>query len=148
VTLPQVYSEHPERPGYVHSNLGMYRVQINGNSYQPNRQVGLHYQIHRSIGLHHSAALAKGQRLPVNIFVGGPPAMTLAAVMPLPDGIPEVAFAGALSRRAIRMVRRKGSPAISADADFCISGTIAAEQLPEGPFGDHLGYYSLTHDFP
>ena len=148
VTLPQVYSEHPERPGYVHSNLGMYRVQINGNNYQPNRQVGLHYQIHRSIGLHHSAALAKGQRLPVNIFVGGPPAMTLAAVMPLPDGIPEVAFAGALSRRAIRMVRRKGSPAISADADFCISGTIAAEQLPEGPFGDHLGYYSLTHDFP
>lgn len=148
VTLPQVYTEHPDRPGYVNSNLGMYRVQLNGNSYAANRQVGLHYQIHRSIGLHHSAALARGERLPVNIFVGGPPAMTLAAVMPLPDGIPEVAFAGALSRRAIRLVRRRGRPAICADADFCISGTIAAEELPEGPFGDHLGYYSLTHHFP
>lgn len=148
VTLPQVYTEHPDRPGYVNSNLGMYRVQLNGNSYAANRQVGLHYQIHRSIGLHHSAALARGERLPVNIFIGGPPAMTLAAVMPLPDGIPEVAFAGALSRRAIRLVRRRGRPAICADADFCISGTIAAEELPEGPFGDHLGYYSLTHHFP
>ncbi|MEZ6132578.1 MAG: UbiD family decarboxylase [Planctomycetaceae bacterium] len=148
VTLPEVYTEHPERPGYVHSNLGMYRVQISGNQYQPNQQVGLHYQIHRSIGLHHAAALAKGQALRVNILVGGPPSMAVAAVMPLPDGIPEVAFAGALSRRAVRMVRQHNAPLICAEADFCISGTIAADQLPEGPFGDHLGYYSLTHDFP
>lgn len=148
VTLPEVYTEHPDRPGYIHSNLGMYRVQISGNDYQPNRQIGLHYQIHRSIGLHHAAALAKGEPLRVNIFVGGPPSMAVAAVMPLPDGIPEVAFAGALSRRAIRMVRQNGGPMICAEADFCISGTISAEQLPEGPFGDHLGYYSLVHDFP
>lgn len=148
VTLPEVYTEHPERPGYIHSNLGMYRVQLTGNEYQTNRQIGLHYQIHRSIGLHHAAALAKGRPLRVNIFVGGPPSMAVAAVMPLPDGIPEVAFAGALSRRAIRMVRQGADPMICAEADFCISGTIAAEQLPEGPFGDHLGYYSLTHDFP
>lgn len=148
VTLPEVYTEHPDRPGYVHSNLGMYRVQIAGNQFQANRQVGLHYQIHRSIGFHHAAALAKGEPLKVNIFVGGPPSMAVAAVMPLPDGIPEVAFAGALSRRAVRMVRQKNGPMICAEADFCISGTIAPEELPEGPFGDHLGYYSLTHDFP
>ncbi len=148
VTLPQVYSEHPDRPGYFQSNLGMYRVQLTGNEYRTNEQIGLHYQIHRSIAAHHSTALRRGESLPVNVFVGGPPAMTVSAVMPLPDGIPEVAFAGALSRRAIRMVRQAGAPLICAEADFCISGTISDEQLPEGPFGDHLGYYSLAHDFP
>lgn len=148
ITLPQVFTEHPDRPGYTHSNLGMYRVQLNGNKYQLDQQIGLHYQIHRSIGIHHSAALASGRRLRVNIFVGGPPSMALAAVMPLPDGIPELAFAGALSRRAIRMVRQQNGPMICAEADFCITGTIADYELPEGPFGDHLGYYSLTHDFP
>ncbi|MCR9202258.1 MAG: UbiD family decarboxylase, partial [Planctomycetaceae bacterium] len=148
VTLPQVYTEHPDRPGYIHSNLGMYRVQLTGNEYQANKQVGLHYQIHRSIGFHHAAALKKGEPLRVNILVGGPPSLAVAAVMPLPDGIPEVAFAGALSRRAIRMVRQSGGPLICAEADFCICGTIAPEAMPEGPFGDHLGYYSLTHDFP
>ena len=149
ITLPQVYTEHPDRPGYVHSNLGMYRVQISGNQYQPDKEVGLHYQIHRSIGFHHAAAIRKGQPLRVNILVGGPPSLAVAAVMPLPDGIPEVAFAGALSRRALRMIRRSGAPMICADADFCISGTIDANRLlPEGPFGDHLGYYSLVHDFP
>ncbi len=148
ITLPEVYTEHPDRPGYVHSNLGMYRVQLSGNRFATNRQVGLHYQIHRSIGFHHAAAKAKGQPLQVNIFVGGPPSMAVAAVMPLPDGIPEVAFAGALSRRAIRMIRRSDGPMICAEADFCITGTIADGELPEGPFGDHLGYYSLVHDFP
>ena len=149
ITLPQVYTEHPDHPGYVHSNLGMYRVQISGNQYEPNGQVGLHYQIHRSIGFHHAAAIAKGQSLKVNIMVGGPPSLAVAAVMPLPDGIPEVAFAGALSRRAVRMVRNDSGPMMCAEADFCISGTIQNDvELPEGPFGDHLGYYSLTHDFP
>ena len=148
VTLPEVYTEHPDKPGYVNSNLGMYRVQLTGNNYKINQQIGLHYQIHRSIGFHHAAAIAKGRPLKVNVFIGGPPSMAVAAVMPLPDGIPEVAFAGALSRKAVRMVRQKNGPMICAEADFCITGTISSEQLPEGPFGDHLGYYSLTHDFP
>ena len=148
ITLPQVYTEHPDRPGYYQSNLGMYRIQLSGNQYRRNEQVGLHYQIHRSIAEHHAAAIRRREALRVNVFVGGPPAMTLAAVMPLPDGIPELAFAGALARRAIRMVRQTGGPLICAEADFCISGTVAAGQLPEGPFGDHLGYYSLTHGFP
>ena len=99
VTLPQVYTEDADRPGWRHSNLGMYRVQLSGNEYQRDRQVGLHYQIHRGIGVHHAAALRRGVPFRVNVFVGGPPAMTLAAVMPLPEGLPELAFAGALGGR-------------------------------------------------
>jgi 4-hydroxy-3-polyprenylbenzoate decarboxylase len=149
ITLPQVYTEHPDRPGFAKSNLGMYRVQLAGNDFVPNREVGLHYQIHRSIGVHHAAAIRKDERLPVNIFVGGPPAMTLAAVMPLPEGLSELLFAAALGRRPIRMVSRPNGLPIWADADFCLTGSIDPRATkPEGPFGDHLGYYSLQHDFP
>ncbi len=87
VTLPEVYTEHPDRPGFGQSNLGMYRIQLSGGQYVPNRQVGLHYQIHRSIGVHHAAAIRRGEPLRVNVFVGGTPAMMLAAVMPLPEGL-------------------------------------------------------------
>jgi 4-hydroxy-3-polyprenylbenzoate decarboxylase len=149
ITLPQVYSEDVREPGLRRSNLGMYRVQLSGNQYVPDREIGLHYQIHRSIGVHHAAALAAGEPFRVNIFVGGPPAMTLAAVMPLPEGLSELGFAGALGRRRIRMLRRTGGLPLHADADFVITGTIVPNKLlPEGPFGDHLGYYSLQHDFP
>src|SRR5688572_21272720 len=148
ITLPQVYTEDPERPVPMRSNLGMYRVQLGGNDYVADREIGLHYQIHRGIGVHHQAALARGEPLRVSIFVGGPPAMTLAAVMPLPEGLTELAFAGALSRRRVRLARHSGH-AVHADADFCIVGTVMPGELkPEGPFGDHLGYYSLRHDFP
>lgn len=149
VTLPQVYSEDADRPGWRHSNLGMYRVQISGNQYRPNREIGLHYQIHRGIGVHHAAALRRGEPFRVNIFVGGPPAMTLAAVMPLPEGLPELAFAGALGGRRVPLAQMPGLLPIHAEADFCICGTVDPKrQLPEGPFGDHLGYYSLAHPFP
>jgi 4-hydroxy-3-polyprenylbenzoate decarboxylase len=150
VTLPAVYTEHPEHPGWQKSNLGMYRVQLAGNRYEMNRQVGLHYQIHRSIGVHHAAAIRRGTPLRVNVFVGGPPVLPLAAVMPLPEGLSELTFAGALGGRRMRLIRdRTGGLPLIAEADFCISGTVDPElQLPEGPFGDHLGYYSLAHDFP
>lgn len=149
ITLPQVYSEDVSQPGMTKSNLGMYRVQLSGGFYQPNEEIGLHYQIHRGIGVHHAAAIAAGKPLRVNIFVGGHPAMTLAAVMPLPEGMSELTFAGALAGHRIPMIRRGDELPIYADADFCISGTvIPGKQLPEGPFGDHLGYYSLAHDFP
>lgn len=149
VTLPAVFTEHPDRPGFRDSNLGMYRVQLSGNEYETNRQVGLHYQIHRSIGIHHAAAIERGQPLRVAILIGGPPAIPLSAVMPLPDGIPELAFAAAIGRRPVKLIRQADGPPIYSQADFCIVGTIDPErQLPEGPFGDHLGYYSLTHDFP
>jgi 4-hydroxy-3-polyprenylbenzoate decarboxylase len=149
VTLPEVYSEDPDRPGFAGSNLGMYRIQLSGGNYLPNQEVGLHYQIHRSIGLHHAAAIRRGERLRVNVFVGGTPAMMLAAVMPLPEGISELSFAGALAGRRIGMVPVLGELPVYGEADFCISGTVDPEKLrPEGPFGDHLGYYSLQHDFP
>ena len=157
VTLPQVYTEDVDRPGWRHSNLGMYRVQLSGNQYEPDREVGLHYQIHRGIGVHHAAALRRGVPFRVNVFVGGPPALTLAAVMPLPEGMPELAFAGALGGRRIaaghadwrRPTSASAALPIPAEADFCIIGTVDPQRLlPEGPFGDHLGYYSLAHDFP
>jgi 4-hydroxy-3-polyprenylbenzoate decarboxylase len=149
VTLPVVYTEDVREPGLRRSNLGMYRVQLAGNQYEPDREAGLHYQIHRSIGVHHAAAVRAGQPFRVNVFVGGPPAMAVAAVMPLPEGMSELGFAGALGRRRVRMVRRPGALPIHADSDFCIVGTVDPERLlPEGPFGDHLGYYSLAHPFP
>ncbi|MFO7803092.1 MAG: UbiD family decarboxylase, partial [Desulfovermiculus sp.] len=148
ITLPQVYSESPDQPGIRFSNLGMYRIQISGRDFAPD-EAGLHYQIHRGIGPHHSQALARNELLPVNVFVGGPPALTLAAIMPLPEGIPEMFFAGALAGRRIPLLMGANGLPLPAEADFCISGHVASQELKtEGPFGDHLGYYSLAHEFP
>ncbi len=148
ITLPSVYTEHPDKPGILSSNLGMYRVQISGGEYRPDREAGLHYQIHRGIGVHQHAAIRRGEKLKVSIFVGGPPAHMLAAVIPLPEGVPEILFAGILGGRSFRYARR-GGHLLSSDADFCITGAIdPLRTLPEGPFGDHLGYYSLAHPFP
>jgi len=149
VTLPQVYTEHPDRPGWQRSNLGMYRIQLSGNQYERNHQVGLHYQIHRGIGVHHAAATARHEPLRVNVFVGGPPAMTVSAVMPLPETVPELSFAGALGGRRVPLASPAIGPAIHAEADFVITGYVEpGHMLPEGPFGDHLGYYARVHDFP
>jgi 4-hydroxy-3-polyprenylbenzoate decarboxylase len=149
ITLPQVYTESIEKPGFGLSNLGMYRVQLSGGKYTPDEEVGLHYQIHRGIGYHHAQAIHADVPLKVNVFVGGPPAMTIAAIMPLPEELPEISFAGVLAGHRIRMIEQLNGLPILAEADFCLTGFIDPErQLPEGPFGDHLGYYSLMHDFP
>lgn len=149
ITLPAVYTEHPDRPGTKHSNLGMYRVQLGGNAYEHDHEVGLHYQIHRGIGVHHSAALTRGLPLKVAIFVGGSPALAPSAVMPLPEGLSELTFAGALAGHRIPMIRRTNRPAVYAEADFVIEGTVMpGATKPEGPFGDHLGYYARQHHFP
>lgn len=149
ITLPQVYTESLSHPGLRHSNLGMYRVQLSGGEYLPDREIGIHYQIHRGMGGHHAEALERNEPLKVNIFVGGPPSLTVAAVMPLPEGMPELSFAGLLAGHRIPMVRTPGGLPVPAEADFCITGTIDRDRtLPEGPFGDHLGYYSLAHPFP
>jgi 4-hydroxy-3-polyprenylbenzoate decarboxylase len=148
VTLPQVYTEDIDQPGIMHANLGMYRIQLSGNDYILNKEVGLHYQLHRGIGVHQSKANKKGQPLKVSIFVGGPPSHSVAAVMPLPEGISEMTFAGVLGARRFKYIYQDGY-CISTDADFVITGEIYPDQnKPEGPFGDHLGYYSLTHPFP
>ena len=149
ITLPQVLSDDPRAPSnLMQVNLGMYRVQLAGNQYDHGHEVGLHYQIHRGMGVHHRAALDQGKPLRVAITVGGSPAMSVAAVMPLPEGLTELTFGGALAGRRIRMITGAHAP-VYADADFAIVGTIDPNKTkPEGPFGDHLGYYSLQHGFP
>jgi len=148
ILLPQVFSDDPGTNSIFKSNLGMYRIQISGNDYDPGREIGLHYQLHRGIGNHHKKALEQNKPFKVSIFIGGPPAHTLAAVMPLPEGMPEISFAGALAGNNFKYARRNGYM-ISGDADFCITGTVVpGKTKPEGPFGDHLGYYSLAHEFP
>ena len=148
VTLPQVYTEDVDKPGIMNANLGMYRIQLSGNDYELNKEVGLHYQLHRGIGVHQNKANKKGLPLKVSVFIGGPPSHSVAAVMPLPEGISEMTFAGVLGERRFRYCYKDGF-CISTDADFVITGEVYPnENKPEGPFGDHLGYYSLTHDFP
>ena len=148
VTLPQVYSEDADKPGIMNANLGMYRIQLNGNDYILNKEIGLHYQLHRGIGVHQSKANKLGKPLKVSIFIGGPPSHSVAAVMPLPEGLSEMTFAGALGNRRFRYTYQDGF-CVSTDADFVITGEVYPnENKPEGPFGDHLGYYSLKHDFP
>lgn len=148
VTLPQVYSEDVEQPGIMHANLGMYRIQLSGNEYETNKEIGLHYQLHRGIGVHQSKANKKNIPLKVSCFVGGPPSHSVSAVMPLPEGISEMTFAGILGNRRFRYSYEDGY-CVSSDADFVITGEVYPNEVkPEGPFGDHLGYYSLTHPFP
>ena len=149
ITMPQVYTEDINSPGIMHANLGMYRIQLSGNQYIPDEEVGLHYQLHRGIGIHQSKANELGQPLKVSIFVGGPPSHPLSAVMPLPEGLSEAIFAGALGNRRFRYFYDDQGFCLSADADFVITGTVYPQKTkPEGPFGDHIGYYSLTHEFP
>ncbi|MES3018486.1 MAG: UbiD family decarboxylase [Bacteroidota bacterium] len=149
VTMPQVYTEDIDRPGIMNANLGMYRIQLGGNDYVPDQEIGLHYQLHRGIGVHQTKANSKGEPLKVSIFIGGPPSHPLAAVMPLPEGLSEMIFAGALGNRRFRYFYDEDGYCISSDADFVITGTVMpGENKDEGPFGDHLGYYSLKHPFP
>jgi 4-hydroxy-3-polyprenylbenzoate decarboxylase len=148
VTMPQVYTEDPDQPGVMQSNLGMYRIQLSGNQYVLNEEVGLHYQLHRGIGVHHTKYNQRAEPFRCSIFVGGPPSHAFAAIMPLPEGLSELTFAGMLAGRRFRYARREGH-FLSGDADFVITGEIVKNiTKPEGPFGDHLGYYSLTHEFP
>ncbi|MGL4596549.1 MAG: UbiD family decarboxylase, partial [Bacteroidia bacterium] len=123
VTLPIVYTEDIDKPGVMHSNIGMYRIQLSGNDYVRDKEIGLHYQLHRGIGVHQSKANAKGQALKVSIFVGGPPALTFGAVMPLPEGLSELTFAGVLGGRRTRYAYQDGF-GIATDSDFVITGEV------------------------
>ncbi|MDR0871564.1 MAG: UbiD family decarboxylase [Planctomycetaceae bacterium] len=149
ITLPQVLTQFPDCKRFGLTNLGMYRIQISGNDYIPNQECGLHYQIQRGIALHHIEATKRGQPLRVNIFIGGAPCMTLAAIMPLPENVSELLFAGILGQHRIPLaVPPLAAGYCCAEADFCITGTLGTEMKTEGMFGDHLGYYSLQHGFP
>lgn len=142
VTLPLVYTEHPEHGG---SNLGMYRVQIHDDE-----TCGLHIQIHRGGGYHLAVAEGLGRPLPVNVFIGGPPALILGAIAPLPENVPELLLSSLVLRKKLQLAENPAGPLpVVGSAEFCITGEVEpGARRPEGPFGDHYGYYSEVHDFP
>ncbi|TGE32444.1 UbiD family decarboxylase [Desulfosporosinus sp. Sb-LF] len=142
VTLPLVYTEHPLTGEH---NLGMYRIQIYGPD-----QTGIHWQIHKGGGFHYYEAERLGKALPLTLFLGGPPALILSAIAPLPEMLPELIFTSFLMGEKLSRVKLPTHPhALIAEAEFAICGTVPAHvRKPEGPFGDHYGYYSLAHDFP
>jgi UbiD family decarboxylase len=100
VTLPLVYTQHPERRGH---NLGMYRMQVYGP-----KQTGMHWQIGKGGGFHYAVAEARGQRLPATVFLGGPPALILSAIAPLPENIPELLLASLISGERLPQVHGHG----------------------------------------
>jgi UbiD family decarboxylase len=142
VTLPLVYTEHPENHSH---NLGMYRIHRHGPSL-----TGVHWQIGKGGGFHHQIAEQAGQALPVNLYVGGPPGLICSAVAPLPENLPELLLASLLVGERLRTCDNPAGPLqLVADAEFAIVGKVpAGRRHPEGPFGDHYGYYSLQHDYP
>lgn len=148
ITLPQVISFPPKSLEPKQANVGMYRIQISGNDYKKNEEIGLHYQLHRGIGIHHLQHQRENSRFNLSIGIGGPPAYTLASIFPLPEGLSEILFSGLLNNRRYTYSIQNGH-FIPQDVDFCICGTVYDKKLKEeGPFGDHLGYYSLKHPFP
>ena len=143
VTLPLVYTESPTSGKH---NLGMYRIQRYDDV-----TTGIHWQIGKGGGFHHYEAERMNQPLPVNITVGGAPAMILAAIAPLPEDVPELMLASLLADGKIETVKNplKNGLRLIAEAEFVFSGVVPPKiRRPEGPFGDHYGYYSLKHDYP
>ncbi|USG68119.1 menaquinone biosynthesis decarboxylase [Brevibacillus ruminantium] len=142
VTLPLVYTEHPDTKDH---NLGMYRIQI----YDKNT-TGMHWQIHKGGGFHYHEAEKRNQSLPVTLTIGGPPALIVSAIAPLPEMVPELVFASLLMGEKLNMTEVPNHPhKIVAEAEFVYAGEVPPHiRRPEGPFGDHFGYYSLVHDFP
>jgi len=141
VTLPLVYTEHPDGHGH---NLGMYRLQVHGRAH-----TGMHWQIGKGGGFHYQVAEQRGQALPVTVFLGGPPALMLSAIAPLPENVPELLLASLIAGRRLPLVEGVGSHPLVADAEFALMGEVAPQRRQlEGPFGDHYGYYSLQHDYP
>jgi UbiD family decarboxylase len=141
ITLPLVYTTHPDRRGH---NLGMYRMQIHDS-----RTAGMHWQIGKGGGYHYSVAEARGQRLPATVFLGGPPAMILSAIAPLPENVPELLLASLIAGQRLPQVHGAGPHPLIATSEFALIGDVPPHvRRPEGPFGDHYGYYSLQHDYP
>jgi UbiD family decarboxylase len=142
ITVGQVYTEHPDGLGH---NLGLYRMQVYDDA-----TTGMHWQIGKGGGFHHALAEARGADLPVAVTLGGPPALLLAAVAPLPENVPELLLASLSFGGRLPMTRHASFPLpFSAEAEIAILGRVRpGTRRSEGPFGDHYGYYSLAHDYP
>ena len=142
LTLPLVYTEPPEGRGAP--NLGLYRLQVHDA-----RTTGMHWQIGKGGGFHHAAAEGRSEALPVSVFLGGPPALILAAIAPLPENLPELLLASLIAGERLPLCPGPGAHALVANAEFALVGRVPPKlRRPEGPFGDHYGYYSLRHDYP
>ncbi len=141
LTLPLVLTEHPDGHGH---NLGMYRMQVHGPA-----TTGMHWQIGKGGGFHHAVAEGRGEALPVTVFLGGPPALILAAIAPLPENVPELLLASLVAGERLRLASGPDGRRLVAGAEFALAGKVRpGVRAPEGPFGDHYGYYSLRHDYP
>jgi UbiD family decarboxylase len=143
VTFPLVYTQHPDKPGH---NLGMYRMQVYDRA-----STGMHWQIGKGGGFHYARAEARNEPLPLTVFLGGPPALILSAIAPLPENVPELMLASLIAgERLPQVAGPNGHPhPLLANAEFALMGQVAPKvRRPEGPFGDHYGYYSLQHDYP
>jgi 4-hydroxy-3-polyprenylbenzoate decarboxylase len=142
ITLPLVITRNPDNG---RRNIGMYRMQI-----YDGRTTGMHWQVHKTGAAHHQEYEKRGERMPVCVAIGGPPALTFAATAPLPPDVDEALFAGFLSGRPVEMTRAVTCDLeVPAAADFVIEGYVEpGERRLEGDFGDHTGFYSLAEDFP
>ncbi len=141
LTLPLVHTRHPVTGV---PNLGLYRMQV-----YDSRTTGMHWQIGKGGGFHHAAAEARGEALPVTVFLGGPPALILAAIAPLPENVPELMLASLIAGERLDVVAGPAEHALVSECEFALVGRVKpGERRPEGPFGDHYGYYSLRHDYP
>jgi UbiD family decarboxylase len=142
LTLPLVATEHPHGHG---PNLGMYRIQIFDDEH-----VGVHMQIGKGGGFHLEAAERSGLALPVAIHLGGPPALMMGAIAPLPENVPELLLVSLMLGERVRLTETPLTPLpLMAEAEFALVGRIQpGARRPEGPFGDHYGYYSEIHDYP
>ena len=141
ITLPLVLTEHPDGRGH---NLGMYRLQIHDAT-----TTGMHWQIGKGGGFHYDVAESRDEALPVTVFLGGPPALMLAAIAPLPENVPELVLASLIAGERLRLTTGVGPHALVSSAEIALIGEVRPhERRPEGPFGDHYGYYSLRHDYP
>ena len=141
ITLPLVYTTHPDRRGH---NLAIYRMQV-----YDAHTAGMHWQIGKGGGYHYAVAEARGQPLPATVFLGGPPALILSAIAPLPENVPELLLASLIAGRRLPQIRGLGPHPLIATAEFALIGEVPPSvRRPEGPFGDHYGYYSLQHDYP
>ena len=141
VTLPLVFTQHPDGRGH---NLGMYRLQIHDA-----RSTGIHWQIGKGGGFHYQVAESRGDPLPVTVFLGGPPALMLSAIAPLPENVPELMLASLIAGERLRLSEGAWPHPLVSSAEFALIGEVRPHaRRPEGPFGDHYGYYSLRHDYP
>ena len=141
MTLPVVLTRHP---GTDVPNLGMYRLHVHNA-----RTTGMHWQIGKGGGFHYMVAEANNEALPVTVFLGGPPSLILSAIAPLPENVPELLLASLIAGEKLATCAGPGAHALIADAEFALIGKVPPKiRHPEGPFGDHYGYYSLLHDYP